>query len=840
VTAAVLEREPDSLYDDSIPSYGILDLEELAERAQAVIAARKPFGFDTETGYHGESREKASLHAEENFVAAFQFTNSVSWSRMVPLAFDSGPNVDNKAAAAWFWQMLHAVDDEGLPLGVAHGAIAELRWLARSFLRWLHDHPLFGKAVIAARGYFPVRSCTMLEAYSEGKHQSNGLKALTLDDYGYQMRELADLQAAFLGRLPTEFEKQSVRFNVFNPLDLDVIAYACEDAVYALRHHLDRWPAVRNSFIYKLEMSVLPLIHEMADVGIRYDWAMLRAKAAECKVFADRLLAEVIEDFEALAGEQLPANFNLNSSKQLADLLYNKCKMPVLHYTDGGAPSVDAKQALPGLANEYPSVKKYLGWKKLHDLRTKFLEIYEGKYSWAPDGRAHPLLIQNGTITGRFSCEAINYQQSPGKYKYELRDGTKFYFNFRDAIAATLPGQLQWWELVLQEAGYSGPLEPEPLGWYILGFDLSQVELRALAAEAEEPELLDAFLRGEDVHTLTASRMMGVPLSAVSKEDRQEKGKRMNFAIGYGLSEHGMHLQTGKPIEECRELFALFHKAYPRLKPYTRRIIRESHRNGGVIYTKFGRRVVIWEYQSASVKVRNAGERTAGNCVIQGPATGDYVKTAMVRARKALAKAGLSDVVRPIMNVHDALEWEVRRDIAPAVVIAALKDAVIFPVNGPGVAWPPLVADWHMGLSWGGLRNLVVEPDGTVRLKTEADEAPPPPPEEASPAPAPSRPSYQPPPPQVPDGPPREVIVTLSESPTQEGVLELARYLKGLPGGNTVELRLPDDTSMRVPFACGLTREQEARVSVLLGFRATVRYAPSSADLGVLADLAAV
>jgi len=92
----------------------------------------------------------------------------------------------------------------------------------------------------------------------------------------------------------------------------------------------------------------------------------------------------------------------------------------------------------------------------------------------------------------------------------------------------------------------------------------------------------------------------------------------------------------------------------------------------------------------------------------------------------------------------------------------------------------------------------------------------------------------------VPDGPPREVIVTLSESPTQEGVLELARYLKGLPGGNTVELRLPDDTSMRVPFACGLTREQEARVSVLLGFRATVRYAPSSADLGVLADLAAV
>jgi DNA polymerase I-like protein with 3'-5' exonuclease and polymerase domains len=166
--------------------------------------------------------------------------------------------------------------------------------------------------------------------------------------------------------------------------------------------------------------------------------------------------------------------------------------------------------------------------------------------------------------------------------------------------------------------------------------------------------------------------MMGIPLRDVTPDDRKDKGKRMNFAIGYGLSEHGMHLQTGKPIEECRELFALFNKAYPRLKPYTRRIIRESHRNGGVIHTKFGRRVVIWEYQSPSRKVQNAGERTAGNCVIQGPATGDYVKTAMVRARKALARAGLSGVVRPIMNVHDALEWEVRKDIAPAAVIAVL------------------------------------------------------------------------------------------------------------------------------------------------------------------------
>lgn len=795
------------------PSYGLLtDLEETRERCEAIAAEKRPFGLDTESGYHGESREGASLHAEENFLVSVQLTNSLAWGRMIPLAFDSGPNADSKAVAPLLWALLHATDDEGLPLAVPWGAVAELRWMARWFLRHLWDHPEFGKAVIESRGYFPVRSDGLLESYSEGENKSNGLKAATLDNYGYKMRDLKDgadsLLGRWLGRAPTKKEGNSVRFNVFDPADPEVAAYACEDAVWALRHHLDRWPKVRDTFIYKVEMGVLPVVCDMADTGIQYDWNLIRAKAAEVREFADRLLAEVIGDFEALAGEKLPPTFNLNSDKQFADLLYVKCKMPVLHETPGGAPSVDAKKALPGLALQYPEVRRYLEWKRLHDLRLKFLEIWEAKFNWAPDGRAHPTLVQNGTVTGRFSCENPNYQNSPGKYHCELRDGTVFHFNWRDAIVATAKGARSWHEYVLMEAGCPDVPEPDEHGWYVLGFDYSQIELRVLAAESGETALLEAFWRGEDVHRLTASRMLGIPMAQVTKEQRQERGKRMNFAIGYGLSEHGMHLQTGKPIEECRELFAAWHAAYPHVKAHSRFVIRKARRDG-FVRTKFGRLVKIWEFRNESRKVQAAGERTAGNCYVQGPATGEYVKTAMVRAVQALKRAGLADKVRLIMNIHDALEFEVRMDVPPAQVIAVLKDAVIFPVKGPGVEWPPLVADWHMGTSWGQLKEIHLE-DGEVVLGKLDDCA------RCHPVPEPAVPG--------------RVIIELRETPQREQVQALGTLLKSLPGGNQVEVHLPDGV-LPVSFPCGLGPEHEARVAVIFGGGSAVRYAAELAPV---------
>jgi DNA polymerase I-like protein with 3'-5' exonuclease and polymerase domains len=827
-----------------ISSASLTDLAEIRERTEALASAKLPFGLDTETGYHGEDREGAALHPEENFIVSVQLTNDLSWARMIPLGFDTGVNVDNKAAAALLWPLFHAIDDEGLPLAVAHGAQAELRWMSRWFLRNLWDHPLFGRQVIAARGYYPVRSCTLLESFTEGVNKSQALKSLTLACYGYQMRELSDLQAAMLGRPPTDKEKKSVRFNVFDPSDPEVVAYACEDAVFTLRHHKDRWPKVRNTFAYKVEMAVLPIVCDTADTGITYDWNMLRAAAAEIREFAGRLLAEVVEDFEALAGEKLPPDFNFGSSMQLCDLFYEKCKLPVYHWTDGGKsgvkkPSIDAKKALPRLIAEVPEVAKYHEWKRLNTLHDNFLSIYEAKYSWSADGKAHPLLVQHGTIAGRFSCENPNAQQPPGKYHVTLRDGTEFRFNWRDAIIASPAGQRTWWELVLIDAGWQPPEDPDELGWYIEGYDYSQIELRVLAAEAGETALLEAFERGEDVHRLTAARMLGIPLAEVTDEQRQDPGKRMNFAIGYGLSPHGLAQQTGMSTAAAEEKFAAFHAAYPHLKPFTRRVVTRARRDG-CVRTKFGRLVTLHDIRNENPRVRSAEERTAGNCVIQGPATGDYVKMAMVRAVRALKAAGLADKVRLIMNIHDALEFEVRRDVAPADVIAVLEPAVIFPITGPGVPWPPLVADWHIGESWGQKRELHMEAGAVVlgkREKCERCAAPPPVP---VPAPEPSSPAASVPPaapapepvPADPDAPPRRVIVETREMPTVDQVARLAEFLRSLPGPNSVELQVPDAVH-QVGFPCGLTPAHEAQVAVILG-SSVVHYDLDSVDAGAL------
>lgn len=828
------------------PSYGLLiELDDLRERVEALAEAKLPFGLDTETGYHGDSREGLSLRAEANFIVSVQLTNSMSWARMIPLGFDSGPNVDNREAAALLWPLMHVVDDEGLPLAVPHGAVAELRWLARWFLRHLWDHPLFGRQVRDAHGYYPVRSCTLLESYAEGINQFHGMKVITAlpepAGFGHQMRELVhgsdSVLGRFLGKVPTKQEEDSVRFNVFDQADPEVIAYACEDAVYALGHHLRRWPQVRRSFIYRLEMSVLPLVCDMADVGIQYDWDLLRATAAEVRDFAGRLLAEIVGDFEELCGEKLPPDFNFNSNKQFSDLLYVKCGMPVLHRTDSGAPSVDAKNALPGLAARYPVVKKYMGWKRLHDLRLKFLDIYEDKYCWAADGRAHPSLLQHGTIAGRFACEAMNYQQSPGEYHFELRDGTRFDFNFRDAIIATRPGHRPWWDVLLQELGCPDLPEPDQVGYYILGFDYSQIELRVMAAEAGETALLEAFAAGEDVHKRTAALMLGILVEAVTKWDRKV-GKTRNFASIYGQGIKALADQLGITEDDAREKDRQYQAAHPHMKPYRARVIAGAKRNGYVI-TKFGRRVTLHRIKDENPKVRAAEERTAGNAVIQGPATGEYVKVAMVRAVKALKAAGL-ERVRLIMNIHDALEFEVPLDIPPAVVMAVLQPAVVYEVKGPGVPWPEMVAEWHMGRSWGSVKDIEMLADGTVRLKPEEEDQPAVPQEVSqavmraySTAPTPSSAEAAmfsgPPAPEPPPGPPREVTVLLQELPTRERTQALADFMRSLPGGNTVALKVysedgAEEARIPVGFKCGLTPAHEARVSMILGSSPWVRY----------------
>lgn len=849
---------------DAAPSYALLtDLDEIKFLTERLAQEKKPVGVDCETSYHGDSREGAALHAEENYVASVQFTNDLSWARMVPLAFDAGPNADNRAVAALLWPLFHVTDDAGLPLVVAHGAVAELRWLGRWFLRKLWDHPLYGRQVRAAHGYFPVRSCTMLESYAEGINERHGLKPMTAlpapAGFGHQMRELTDGPASLLGRLlrkePTAKQKKSVRFSVFDAQDPEVIAYACEDAVYALAHHLRRWRRVKDHPIYKLEMANLPIGAGMSDVGVAYDWDLLRARSSEVSSFCEKLTSELVGDFEALAGGGLRPDLNFGSSDHLVDLLYNRCGMPVAHLTDGGKPSVDAKNALPALAKQYPAVKKLMSLKKLIKLNDSFLKIYERKYSWAPDGRAHPSWNQHGTIGGRWSCNDMNVQQSPSKYHCELADGTALDFNFRDAIISARPGHRPWYDLVLEEEGCPDLPEPGELGWYFIGGDYSQIELRVMAAEAGETRLLEAYKAGIDVHRQTAALMLAIAMEEVSKAERAA-GKTRNFANIYGQGPKALADQLGISLEEAQEKDQQYNALYPHMKPYRRRVIAEA-RSKGHVTTKFGRRITLHKIHDANPKLRAKEEMTAGNAVIQGPATGDFVKMVMVKAARALEKAGLGDRVRLVMNIHDALTWEAREDVSPEEVIAVLQPAVVFPVNGPGAAWPEMVFEWYTGPSWGQLRDIVMGDDGVVRYKDEEKAAvtlkivpePEQDPEllpDEEPAPRPERrralaavPDLAP---ELPSGPGREVIVTLSSAPSRDQAQRLLRFLKEeRPGPDAVVVAYAG-TGKRVPLgiSAALTPDDGARVRVMLGAGAEVRYAPGSDGPTVLTSGRAV
>lgn len=371
--------------------------------------------------------------------------------------------------------------------------------------------------------------------------------------------------------------------------------------------------------------------------------------------------------------------------------------------------------------------------------------------------------------------------------------GTCFKINFRDFIIA-------------------------PDEHYIIGFDFSQQELRAIAGEAREPELLRAFDEGRDVHTLTASLMLGVPLDQVTKEQRNI-GKTLGFALLYGMSAKGLADRLGIPIEEAEQLFNAYFRVFSRIKAWVDKQVAFGRKHGYVV-SKFGRRLPIWEYQSDKRWIQQKGDRTCVNYPIQGSATGDAVKIAMVRAVRALKKAGLHDRVHLVMNVHDALEFYVHRSLEPAQVISVLQPAVVFPVPG----WPALKADWHFGLRWGSpVEITVTDTGGTVRVQIDSREPELKPGvevdedtgEEVEIMPSDAAEHIQTARQQA-DKAGRHLLVELDAMPTLDGYQRFLELVTMTPGRHRVTIRTSDG-DLDLDHRTALTPDHLAPVSMLLG-----------------------
>lgn len=666
------------------PSYALVETtEEFEALCVKLISDGKPFGFDIETSYDGEFREEAQLHPEENFICGLSFTNAASWARYAPLRHDDyAGNLDNRRCAWAFWHVLQT------GLGVAHGAKFELRTMSRWFTEQIGD--LLPDAPRCVHGllYFPIRSCTLLESYAEGANPSHGLKEITWLNFRHKMIEILELFPKM-----TKSQEKGMRFSSLNPREQKVIDYTCEDSLWALAHHYRRYDRLKDYFIYQLEMAVLPIVCEMEDEGLLYDWNLMREAAQHGQAFKDRLSTEISNNLTALVQARDPSappvRINLGSFKQVSEVLFDKLGYVTRRRTKAGKMSTD-KVAMKGLSKLYPVVKKMLNWKSLTKLIGTYLDKYEAAYSYAPDGRTHPSHLQHGVPAGRFAVANPPYQQSPKKYHFELEDGTVFDYNFRDAVVA-------------------------PQGWYLIGFDYAQQEVRALAGEAGETALIEAFARGIDVHKFTAALMFGKRMEDVTKEER-DVGKTLGLALGYQMGVDGLADRLGIPKPEAQALFDQYFGIFPRIRSYMDATVAGA-KSRGYIMTRFGRKVMIFGLDSVDRRTYAEAERTAGNAPIQGAGTGDYPKIAMVRSDKALREAGMLNDVRLVMNMHDALYWYVRDTVPPAQVIRVLQPAVVFPVDG----WPPIVAEWQLGRRWGSMREVEVLADGSLQLKEEKE-----------------------------------------------------------------------------------------------------------------------
>lgn len=668
--------------------------EELSTLIEKLINDHKTVAYDIETGYHGPDRKRGALIPGFSIIVGISFTNSLNWARYAPISHDLSENLDSVESARLFWTLFNNTNT------IAHNASFELTMLSRWFLELLSDDPIFGEAVRTANGYYPCFSDTMIESYIRAETKLHGLKAITLDNFDYQMVKILEL----FPDLPKNKEAM-IRFNVLE-LEPHVVKYACEDSVWCLANHERNHPVVKDKFLFKIEMECISAVIGMEDCGAAFDWKFLRDASELGHEFLAELDAEIQKELSSLTGDTV--TINLNSPMQVQKILFEKLNMTTTRYTKSSMDKVrdgilekdgtlatlkmsTDKIALAGLSKQYPVVKKLLIWKNIKKLLTSYLDKYEKEFK-SSDGRIHAGFNQAALPAGRFSCNNPNLQQLPKEYDLKTDSGMEFKLNFRNAVIA-------------------------PEDWYIIGFDYATQETRILAGESQEQYLFDAFARGIDIHIATAAMLFNKAVTEVHKKSKERSiGKTFNFALTYGLSIQSMSERLAITFEEAEALYNKFFESYSSVDAWMdgRKRYGKEH---GYIISKFGRKIPIWEFSDPRWKVRNKGERISVNAAIQG-AGADYVKTAMVLSRRALIKAGLQDKVKLFLNVHDALEFYAHKSVDPAVVIKLLTPTVSFPVDG----WPEMRVDWHIGQRWGSVEDVALMPDGTIKVVREDED----------------------------------------------------------------------------------------------------------------------
>ncbi|NPA38922.1 MAG: DNA polymerase I [Thermodesulfobacteria bacterium] len=368
-------------------------------------------------------------------------------------------------------------------------------------------------------------------------------------------------------------------------------------------------------WLKKVEIPLSEVLAEMEIAGFMVDIPYLRDLLRE---YSQRLKELENELFE-IAGQR----FNPRSSREVADVLFKKLKLPAVKKTPkAGEFSTDA-EVLEELALIHPLPRLLLEYRTLYKLKSTYVEPLL-RLADSKEHRVHTEFNQTGTATGRLSSKNPNLQNIPIKGEEGLK--------LRKAFIA-------------------------PEGWLLCSLDYSQIELRILAHFSEDPNLLKAFERGEDIHTFTACEIFGVSPKEVTPEMRR-MSKAINFGIAYGMSAYGLSRELKIGVKEAEAIIKRYFTRYPGIKEYIERCIEFAKENGWVS-TISGRRRFVPEVFSSVKTIRELGYRIAVNTPIQGSAS-DLIKCAMVVLHELLKEYNLKS--RLVLQVHDELILEVPED----------------------------------------------------------------------------------------------------------------------------------------------------------------------------------
>src|ERR1700742_452949 len=439
----------------------------------------------------------------------------------------------------------------------------------------------------------------------------------------------------------------------FNQVDVDRAAeYSAEDADITLQLHQAIWPqieAVPNlKFVYEnIEQPLVPVLFRMERAGVLVDRSLLKAQSTE---LATRML-ELQTQAHQLAG----GVFNVDSPKQLQEILFGKLGIPVVRKTSTGQPST-AEDVLEELAETHPLPRLILEYRGMAKLKSTYTDNLPLQIN-AATGRIHTSYHQAVAATGRLSSQDPNLQNIP----IRTQEGRRI----RQAFIA-------------------------PPGHSLVAADYSQIELRIMAHLSGDATLLRAFAEDRDVHQATASEVFSTPLEQVSADQRRS-AKAINFGLMYGMSAFGLARQLNIARGDAQKYMDLYFERYPGVRRYmeeTRRQARET----GYVETVFGRRLYLPEIQSRNAALRQYAERSAINAPMQGTAA-DIIKRAMIEVDSWLQSSRIP--ARLIMQVHDELILE-----AEDRVVDELVGQLLTHMAHAAELTVPLKVDVGVGRSW--------------------------------------------------------------------------------------------------------------------------------------------